>query len=230
MLKYFNQLWNAVPSVFVDTETTGIRPGQDRVVQVGVVRFEGGKLVGATESLINPGRPIPAEATAIHGITDEMVRSAPSLGEWFAEPSTQQLLDGAQPGAFNAGFDRGFLPQDAIPHIEHSWPWIDALSIVRAVDKWQRGAGRHKLTAVCARHGVALTQAHSAGADARAAGELFYRLVPKLAGCQEAQRLPPASELTLGQLLCWQRIQESRSWFEFCTWLVKQPPRDEVRP
>lgn len=42
MLKYFNQQWDTVPVCVIDTETTGVQPGRDRTVQVGVVRFEGG--------------------------------------------------------------------------------------------------------------------------------------------------------------------------------------------
>lgn len=42
MLKYFNQQWDTVPVTIIDTETTGVQPGRDRTVQVGIVRFEGG--------------------------------------------------------------------------------------------------------------------------------------------------------------------------------------------
>lgn len=226
-LKLFGALWDSVPTTWLDTETTGIRPGADRAVQVGLARFEDGACVASLASEINPGMPIPPEATAIHGITDEMVRCAPTIDEFFSDSRATELLDGAQPGAYNASFDRAILPANVLPQLDHDWPWLDAMSMVRAVDRWEPGKWRHRLAVSAARHGVALPQAHSAGADARASGELFYLIVPKLAGCDEARRLPPASRMTLGHLLCWQKIAESREWYRFHSWLAAQPPLEE---
>jgi DNA polymerase-3 subunit epsilon len=65
------------PLAFFDLETTGTDPLRDKIVEIAVVRVEPG---GATESRtrrINPERPIPAEATAVHGISDRDVRDAP---------------------------------------------------------------------------------------------------------------------------------------------------------
>jgi DNA polymerase-3 subunit epsilon len=216
MLRYFNQQWDTVPCTFIDTETTGTQPGRDRTVQVGLVRFEGGVVVGSFTSLVNPGIPIPASATAIHGITDEMVGGALSLGEVFAHPQVIKLLEGAQYGAYNAGFDRYFIPPIGE---DWSWPFVDSLSFVRKVDRFVKGSGRHKLTEACKRHGVALSEAHSAGADARAAGELFYVLGRK--------ELP--KHYTLGALLAWQRRQEAEEWARFMEWKSQQPPRPEAQ-
>jgi DNA polymerase-3 subunit epsilon len=218
MLKFFNTRWDQVPTVWIDTETTGVRPGKDRAVQIGISRFEGGKRVGAFAYPVNPGIPIPAEATAIHGIRDEDVRGMPTMEDCFARSDVRELLAGAQPAAYNAAFDRHFVP----PFGEDwTWPWADSLSIVRVVDRFERGKGRHRLEMACARHGVTLTRAHNAGADSEAAGELFYKLVPKL---------PIANgDLTLGELLGWQREQEAQEWWRFTSWLAKQPPR-EVSP
>lgn len=217
MLKYFNQQWDTVPVTVIDTETTGVQPGRDRTVQVGIVRFEGGAAVGSFVSLVNPGAPIPASATAIHGITDEMVGGAPTLAEVFAHPTAIKLLEGAQYGAYNAGFDRYFIPPIGE---DWSYPWADALSLVRKVDRFERGKGRHRLGAACARHGIELAEAHSAGADARAAGELFYKL--------GRQTFP--KHYTMGQLLIWQRREEAEEWGRFMTWLSAQPPRAEAAP
>jgi len=67
-------------SVFIafDTETTGLYPGFDQVVEIAACRFKNGEVIDTFETLVNPGREIPPEITAIHGITDEMVSDAPS--------------------------------------------------------------------------------------------------------------------------------------------------------
>ena len=64
MLSLFRRPWSEVPICFIDTETTGTRPGIDRAVQVALVRFEGGKETGAFGTLVYPGIPIPAEYLA----------------------------------------------------------------------------------------------------------------------------------------------------------------------
>ncbi|MEA1928228.1 MAG: 3'-5' exonuclease, partial [Candidatus Auribacterota bacterium] len=66
---------------YFDTETTGFDPYWDghRVIQAAVLRTRGGEVIDSFDSLVNPGRAIPAETIAIHGITDEMVESAPAF-------------------------------------------------------------------------------------------------------------------------------------------------------
>ena len=216
MIYLFNRKWSDAPTVWIDTETTGKRPGYDRAVQVAVVRFEGGKPVGSFESLVHPGMPIGEEAAAIHGITNDMVESAPCIGTIFKLDDVRQLLNGAQPAAYNAPFDRYFVP----PFLEDwSWPWLDCLSVVRRIDRFVRGSGRHKLDAVCARHGIELTGAHTAIADAEASGRLFYKIIPGL--------IPGViAGDTIGDLLCWQRHQEAEQWHNFNAWLSKQPSRE----
>ncbi len=65
------------PLVALDTETTGADTTVDRVVQLALVRLDPDGSREEFETLVNPGEPIPAEATAIHGITDEAVKFAP---------------------------------------------------------------------------------------------------------------------------------------------------------
>jgi len=208
--------WNTVPFASVDFETTGIRPGIDRAVEVGIARFEQGRLVSKCGSLLDPAMPIPSEATKIHGITDEHVRGMPSVTDFFTSAAAREALKGAQPAAYNASFDRWFVPPCALA--DWTWPWLDALPLVRVIDRFVRGAGRHKLTAACARHGVQLANAHRAEDDARAAGELLCKLIAK----QWAK--PPC----LGELLGWMRQREAEQWVDFQSWLARQPARETV--
>lgn len=207
MLKHWNTPWRDVPIVVIDTETTGIRPGIDRAVQVALVRFEKAQVVACYACVVNPEIAIPEESTKIHGIKQADVEGQPAIDAVFRDPDVIAILDGAQPAAYNAPFDRCFVP----PFGEDwaNWPWLDPLVWVRFVDRYEKGTGRHRLEAACARHGVKLTGAHDAQNDARAAGHLMYAIFEKTL-------LPP--DITLGRLLKWQRDRETEEWMRFNDW------------
>ena len=62
----------------IDTETTGLFADGHRLLEVASVRLDDGRVGEAWSSFVQPSRPIPAEASAVHGITDDMVRDAPA--------------------------------------------------------------------------------------------------------------------------------------------------------
>lgn len=218
MLKWFNSLWSTVPTCWNDTETTGTHPGRDRVVSVACVRFENQKPVARLSSLIDPGIPIPAEATAVHGITNDQVKGAPRLDQFFARQDVRELLRDAQPGAFNQSFDKKFLEQYLD---DWTWPWLDSLSFVRKFDRYLSGKGRHKLELTCKRYGIVLERAHTAEADAEAAGRLFYvlgeRIFPKVGD----KGFP--NGYSLGQALGWQMRIDCAEWLRFNQWRADNP-------
>src|SRR5580658_9570325 len=96
----------------VDVETTGFSPAADRVVEVACVLVDGSRVVDRWATLVNPGMPIPARATAIHGITDEMVAGAPSLLSALAE--LRRRCWGRLLAAHHAQFDLSFLRSPGI--------------------------------------------------------------------------------------------------------------------
>ena len=212
MIRHWNTPWHDVPIVVVDTETTGTRPGIDRVVQVSAVRYEHGERVADFESLVNPGIPIPAEATAVHGITDEDVASALDMS--LVATRIESICTGAQLAAYNSDFDREMLPPLGD---DPRWPWLDPLVIIRDVDRYERGKGRHTLAASCARHGVELIGAHGALADARAAGGMLLKL-----GMQVWRNEP------LGSVLHWTMRMRANQWLQFHEWLAKQPVKEDA--
>ena len=79
------------PLAVFDLETTGVRIGQDRIVQVAVLRLMPDGTRQKWQCLVNPEMPIPAEATAVHGITDADVAEAPLLADIAAELRDQFL-------------------------------------------------------------------------------------------------------------------------------------------
>jgi DNA polymerase-3 subunit epsilon len=92
----------------VDVETTGMHRTSDRVVEVACAIVRGGQRVETFSSLVNPGRTIPAFASAVHQISDGDVRNAPAL-EALQAQLTLMCAD-AVVVAHNARFDLGFLP------------------------------------------------------------------------------------------------------------------------
>jgi DNA polymerase III epsilon subunit family exonuclease len=92
----------------VDVETTGLsaRLG-DRICEVAVVVVQRGQIVDRLQSLVNPQRPISRGASLVSGITDYMVRGAPTFSG--IAPTLLQALDGAVLVAHNASFDMSFL-------------------------------------------------------------------------------------------------------------------------
>ena len=216
----FNTPWRQVPTAWIDFETTGCVPLVDAAVEVALVRFERGEPVGHFASRINPGRPIPPDSTEIHGISDADVADAPSITDVFDRPEVLELLEGAQPGAYNAGFDKLFVPPGVLPH---DWPWVDALVAVQALDPYVKGKGRYQLTTACERHGIELENAHSALADCEASGRLFWKLAEKL----EKTVLKKRAKSSIGDVIARLEVERIKRWYDFHTWLAKQPPLKE---
>ncbi len=99
------------PLVFFDLETTGINIVKDRIVEISYVKvFPNGKEETKTRR-INPGIPIPAESTAIHGITDEDVKDCPTFKEIAKSLASQ--IEGCDLAGFNSNrFDIPMLAEE----------------------------------------------------------------------------------------------------------------------
>ena len=93
----------------LDVETTGLNPQEDRIVQIALVSVHCGRVAQLGAMLVNPERPIPPRASAIHHITNRQVEQAPT---WAAVwPNVERLLLEVDViVAHNAVFDRSFLP------------------------------------------------------------------------------------------------------------------------
>jgi len=87
------------PLAFFDLETTGLRVGEDRIIEMALIRLAPGGDVTERVRRFNPGIPIPAEASAVHGITDEDVRDEPSFGAFARSLAT--LLEPCDLAGFN---------------------------------------------------------------------------------------------------------------------------------
>jgi DNA polymerase-3 subunit epsilon len=179
--------WAETRLAIIDFETTGLSPENDRVLEIGVACFSAGQLTLLKNWLIYPGIPIPDEARAIHNISDEELKDAPSFGQVARELS--DVLRGHIPVAYNAAFDRAFLHAElkrleAVERWDELPPayleevhWIDPLVWVRELYSDDKS---RKLADITARLGIALERAHRAASDAEAAGRVLLALAERL--------------------------------------------------
>jgi DNA polymerase III subunit epsilon len=195
--------WQELDVALLDVETTGRDASVDRVVEVGIVIGRNGDVVARYNWLIHPGIPIPAEVSAIHGITDDMVKDKPRFEDVASEIA--QALRGCVPAAYNALFDRAFMMSEfarakaethGIPALTREVEWIDPLVWARDI---QHDEKSRALGDVAARLGVKLEQAHRASDDAEAAFRVMVALgrdprIPRAYGAfvQEQRRLSQA--------------------------------------
>ncbi len=190
--------------VALDCETTGLDPRRDRIVSLAAVPIEHGGCCfdRAIDRLIDPGRSIPKRATAVHGIADRDVAGVPNFAAVF------RLLDAALADAallgHEIGFDAAMIRREA--HLAHlPWvapPMLDTLLLFAATAPECTDL---RLEAVAERLDVTIHGRHTAFGDARAAAEIFLRLLPALAA---------RGATTLGDLLglchAQQRVLRSR--------------------
>ncbi|MFQ6103079.1 MAG: exonuclease domain-containing protein [Candidatus Glassbacteria bacterium] len=172
-----------------DTETTGLSPILDRVVEIGAVKFNSrGEHLGEFQILINPGVPIPPEVSAVHGITNEEVRNAPPMEEIlpgfieFLGTTDTVLL------AHNASFDAGFMGTEMerarIEKPEHMI--LDTLSMSRKV---MRGLSSHSLGYLAKELMIDVRGHHRALADSLIVKEIFLRLLADIGGIERLRGL-----------------------------------------
>jgi DNA polymerase-3 subunit alpha (Gram-positive type) len=98
--------------VFVsfDVETTGLNSKNERVVEIGAVKFRGQTCIATTNWLINPGKTIPKGVIRVHGITDKMVKHEPHARTILIK--FKKFMGDAPLIAHNARFDVGFIAQE----------------------------------------------------------------------------------------------------------------------
>ncbi len=160
-----------VPIVFVDLETTGGSVGEHRITEVGVVEV-GPNGASSWTTLVDPGQPIPPFIQQLTGITNDMVRGAPTFGAIAADLFAR--LDGKLFIAHNASFDRGFLRSEFQRAGFAFNP--DVLCTVRLSRALFPAEKRHGLDALVERHALVPSDRHRALADADLIWQYWQRL------------------------------------------------------
>ena len=177
--------------VFVafDIETTGLLPGVDRIIELAGVAFQGDAVLSTFEQLVDPGIPIPCEASRVNGITDDMVKGMPAISETL--PGFLAFLRRGTPVAHNAVFDVSFLWGDieaaGIAPLEG--PVLDTRGLARRAFP---GRFSYSLGNLVRDMGLAVDSAHRARADAQACRLLFVLCV----GLLGKETMPGVEELS----------------------------------
>ncbi|MBK6790448.1 MAG: DNA polymerase III subunit epsilon [Rubrivivax sp.] len=162
-----------------DTETTGLDPAVDQIIQIGAARLVNGKLLRQEgfEQLVDPQRSLPAAGIAIHGIQPEMVRGQPTIARVL--PAFHTFVGDTVLVAHNAAFDMRFLQlAEARSGVVFDQPVLDTLLLSAVVHPNQES---HRLEAIAERFGVTVIGRHTALGDAIVTAEVFLKLIPLLA-------------------------------------------------
>ncbi len=180
----------ACPFVVFDLETTGLHPSHgDRIVSIGAVKVLGGQVSGEDRfaTFAQPGRPIPAASTAIHGISDALVAHAPPWPDAVA--AFPGFAGEAVLVAHNAAFDLACLhAAEAQAGVRFANPALCTLRLSEWLDPDERA---HDLDSLAARRGFVISGRHDALGDAEATAVLFCDMLRRA----EARRVASIDDL-----------------------------------
>lgn len=164
------------PIAFIDLETTGISITNDRIIEIAIVKIAADETRLVKRKLINPGMPIPAGSTAVHGITDEMVKDAPSFKQVANE--CKQFMDHCDIGGYNSNrFDIPMLIEEFLrAGIEFSTEGRKFVDVQKIFHKMEERTLSAAYKFYCQK---ILEGAHSAEADAQATYEILEAQVTR---------------------------------------------------
>ena len=215
--------WYEGPLAAFDTETTGVDVETDRIVSAAVVVQDApGSRPRVRRWLVDPGVPVPAEATAVHGLTEEHLRGN---GRWPSPVMDEIVRELAEhSGArrplvvMNAPFDLTLLDRELRRHRASSLDrWFESVPLrvldPRVLDKHldRYRKGRRTLTDLCVHYGVELQGAHDAAADALAAMDVVRAVGRRFAA--RLERLSPSELHTLQAVWHAAQARGLQAWF-----------------
>ncbi len=178
--------------VVLDLETTGLDPTENKIIEIGIIRYVNGEEKDAFESLVNPEVAIPDFITKLTGISDNDVKSAPRIEELF--DSLSSFIGNSPIIGHQINFDAAFLEYHLRTKYNDFNNWdndsqrfkyltnirLDTLFLARIFLPFLQ---RFKLSTVAAYFGIDLERAHRAIDDARATGRIFLELTERVFAC-----------------------------------------------
>lgn len=164
------------PLAIIDLETTGVNLGRDRIVEIAIVKIltDGNRSV--KRKLVNPEMPIPKASSDVHGITDEMVKDAPSFRQVAQE--LKQMLDGCDLAGYNSNrFDIPLLMEEFLrAQVEFDMKNRKLLDVQNIFHKMEPRTLSAAYKFYCNKN---LDGAHSAEVDAKATWEILEAQLEK---------------------------------------------------
>ncbi len=164
------------PICFIDLETTGINVSTDRIVEIAIVKIGIDGTKQTKRRLVNPEMPIPKESAEVHGITDEMVKDAPSFKALANE--IKQFMEGADIGGYNSNrFDVPMLNEEFLrAGISVDIESRKLLDVQKVFHKMEQRTLSAAYQFYCHK---TLEDAHTAEADATATWEVLEAQIEK---------------------------------------------------
>jgi DNA polymerase-3 subunit alpha (Gram-positive type) len=176
--------------VAFDLETTGLSQRKDRIIEIGAVLMKDGKEIDRFQTFVDPGCRIQAETTTITGITNDMVKGAPSISE--ALPKFIEFVGDHILVAHNADFDTGFI-REACKRLDIPYGYTSVDTLVLSQNLMTK-LNRHKLDLVAGALGLPEFNHHRAADDAAICGMIasrFFQMLRQM-DVHELQQINPA--------------------------------------
>ena len=162
--------------VVFDLETTGFSPTRNRIIEIGAVKVEEGKITDRFSTFVNPEVPIPLRITEDTSIDDSMVADAPRIDTIL--PEFLEFCRGCVLVAHNADFDYGFIcKKGAEQGLDTKFTVVDTVGIARVLFPH---LARYTLDNVAKVLKISLINHHRAVEDAEATAEIFEKMIPLL--------------------------------------------------
>ena len=162
--------------VVFDLETTGFSPLNNKIIEIGAVKVENGKITDRFSTFVNPEVPIPFKIEELTGIRDDMVLDAPKIEEIL--PEFLKFCEGAIMVAHNAGFDMSFISKNCERQgLECEYTVIDTVALARVL---LPQLNRFKLDTVAKALKISLDNHHRAVDDAACTAEIFVKFIEML--------------------------------------------------
>lgn len=162
--------------VVFDLETTGFSPVKNKIIEIGAVKLQGGRITERFSTFVNPKEPIPYKIQQLTSIRDEDVLDAPLIEEVL--PQFLEFSKGCVMVAHNASFDMSFITENCkLLGLTHEDTVVDTVGIARIL---LPGQAKHTLDACAKTLGISLENHHRAVDDAEATAEIFEKFLPML--------------------------------------------------
>ena len=162
--------------VVFDLETTGFSPETNRIIEIGAVKVQNGKIVDKFSTFVNPQVPIPFRIEQLTSINDSMVIDAPVIADIL--PEFMKFCEGCVMVAHNADFDMSFIKKNCQRLDIPCKPTIvDTVALERVL---LPNLNRFKLDTVAKALGVSLENHHRAVDDAGCTAEIFVKFIEML--------------------------------------------------
>ncbi|MCR4797650.1 MAG: PolC-type DNA polymerase III [Lachnospiraceae bacterium] len=184
--------------VVFDLETTGLNAKKCKIIEIGAVRFENGRITERFSEFVNPRIPIPFEITKLTGITDDMVRDAQEISDVL--PRFFEFSKGAVMVAHNADFDCNVIKSQCLMlSLDWKFTYLDTVSLSQFLLPHLK---KYKLDVVAKDLNVSLENHHRAVDDAECTAYIFEKLLKKLSerDIKTLQQLNEAGKMTVERI------------------------------